>query len=204
MPGNLFVIFAPSGAGKTSLVKALVETTNDIQVSISHTTREQRPGEIDGVHYHFVDKAQFSERLNQSDFLEYAEVFGNNYGTSQSWVEQSLKNGTDVVLEIDWQGAQQVRKLMPCISICILPPSVETLRSRLNARGQDEQDVINGRMKAALDEISHYNEADYLIINDDFDTAKRELKSIVVAARKRTDIQSQRHSKLLQELFQSE
>ncbi|NRA40841.1 MAG: guanylate kinase [Pseudomonadales bacterium] len=203
MSGNLFVIFAPSGAGKTSLVKALIETTNDIQVSVSHTTRAQRPGEIDGVHYHFVDQSQFSQRLQESDFLEYAEVFGHSYGTSQSWVEQSLANGTDVVLEIDWQGAQQVRKLLPCISICILPPSVATLRSRLNARGQDGAEVIEHRMQAALSEISHYNEADYLIINDDFDTAKRELKSIVVAERKRTAIQSERHHKLLQSLFQA-
>ena len=198
---NLFVIFAPSGAGKTSLVKAVVESTNDIQVSVSHTTRESRPGEVDGVHYHFVSKAAFQARANDSDFLEQAEVFGNFYGTSQSWVEQTLKNGTDVILEIDWQGAQQVRKLLPCINICILPPSIETLKARLTSRGQDKHEVIDSRMKEALDELSHYNEADYLIINDDFDTAKRELKSIVVAARKSTEIQSQRHAKLLQELL---
>jgi len=198
---NLFVIFAPSGAGKTSLVKAVVDSTNDIQVSISHTTREARPGEVNGVHYHFVDQAGFSELREQGDFLEHAEVFGNYYGTSQTWVEQSLNNGTDVILEIDWQGAQQVRKLMPCICICILPPSIDTLRSRLNARGQDDSEVINSRMQEALDEISHYNEADFIIINDDFDTAKRELKSIVVASRRRTELQVQRHQKLLSELF---
>ncbi len=198
---NLFVIFAPSGAGKTSLVKAVVDNTNDIQVSVSHTTRQSRPGEVDGVHYHFISQDDFKALSDDSDFLEQAEVFGNFYGTSQSWVEQTLKNGTDVILEIDWQGAQQVRSLMPCISICILPPSIDTLRARLTSRGQDNSEVIDGRMKEALDEISHYNEADYLIINDDFDTAKRELKSIVVAARKRTEIQSERHSKLLQELL---
>ncbi len=150
---------------------------------------------------HFISQDDFKALSDDSDFLEQAEVFGNFYGTSQSWVEQTLKNGTDVILEIDWQGAQQVRSLMPCISICILPPSIDTLRARLTSRGQDNSEVIDGRMKEALDEISHYNEADYLIINDDFDTAKRELKSIVVAARKRTEIQSERHSKLLQELL---
>ncbi|MCK5880465.1 MAG: guanylate kinase [Sinobacterium sp.] len=198
---NLFVIFAPSGAGKTSLVKAVVESTNDIQVSVSHTTREQRPGEVNGVHYHFVQKHDFSQLAKEGDFLEQATVFGNSYGTSQTWVEQSLENGSDVILEIDWQGAQQVRKLLPCISICILPPSIETLRSRLNARGQDQDEIIEGRMKEALEEISHYNEADYIIINDDFDTAKRELKSIVVASRKRTVLQTIRHQKLLEELL---
>ncbi|MCK5881863.1 MAG: guanylate kinase [Sinobacterium sp.] len=198
---NLFVIFAPSGAGKTSLVKALVESTNDIQVSVSHTTREQRPGEVNGVHYHFIQDSEFSSLSKEGDFLEQATVFSNSYGTSQTWVEQTLNNGTDVILEIDWQGAQQVRKILPCISICILPPSIETLRSRLNARGQDNEDVIEGRMKEALEEISHYNEADYIIINDDFGTAKRELKSIVVASRKRTSLQTIRHQKLLQELL---
>lgn len=198
---NLFVIFAPSGAGKTSLVKAVVDSTNDIQVSVSHTTRAQRPGEIEGVHYHFAKQATFNELSDSGDFLEQASVFGNAYGTSQTWVEQALNNGTDVILEIDWQGAQQVRKLLPCINICILPPSIDTLRSRLNTRGQDNEQVIDGRMKEALDEISHYNEADYLIINDDFDTAKRELKSIVVASRKRTALQAIRHHKLLEELL---
>lgn len=198
---NLFVIFAPSGAGKTSLVKAVVDSTNDIQVSVSHTTRAQRPGEINGVHYHFIQQSEFSQLSQEGDFLEQAKVFSNSYGTSQTWVEQALNNGTDVILEIDWQGAQQVRKLLPCISICILPPSIETLRSRLNARGQDQADIIEERMKEALDEISHYNEADYIIINDDFDTAKRELKSIVVASRKRTALQAIRHQKLLAELF---
>ena len=198
---NLFVIFAPSGAGKTSLVKAVVDSTNDIQVSVSHTTRDQRPGEIDGVHYHFAKQATFNELSDSGDFLEQANVFGNAYGTSQTWVEQALDNGTDVILEIDWQGAQQVRKLLPCINICILPPSIDTLRSRLNTRGQDNEQVIDSRMKKALDEISHYNEADYLIINDDFDTAKRELKSIVVASRKRTALQAIRYHKLLEELL---
>ncbi len=198
---NLFVIFAPSGAGKTSLVKAVVDSTNDIQVSVSHTTRDQRPGEIDGIHYHFVKENEFQALTNDGDFLEQAEVFGHSYGTSQTWVEQALNNGTDVILEIDWQGAQQVRKLLPCINICILPPSIDTLRSRLNARGQDDKETIEGRMQEALDEISHYNEADYIIINDDFDTAKRELKSIVVASRKRTALQTIRHQQLLSELF---
>jgi guanylate kinase len=198
---NLFVIFAPSGAGKTSLVKALVSSTNDIQVSVSHTTREQRPGEIDGVDYHFVKSEAFNKLSQSGDFLEQATVFSNAYGTSQTWVEQALNNGTDVILEIDWQGAQQVRKLMPCIGICILPPSIQTLRSRLNARGQDPESVIDARMQAALDEISHYNEADFIIINDDFDTAQRELKSVVIASRKRTDLQTIRQQKLLEELL---
>lgn len=198
---NLFVISAPSGAGKTSLVRGLIQSTNDIQVSVSHTTREQRPGEVDGTDYHFVDKQAFTERLESGDFLEHADVFGNCYGTSQAWVEQALASGTDVILEIDWQGAQQVAKQMECISIFILPPSIATLKARLTSRGQDSEEVIAGRMAKAQNEISHYVESDYIIINDDFDTALRELKSVIIAARKRTAIQTVRHHNMLQELL---
>ncbi|HET8711907.1 MAG TPA: guanylate kinase, partial [Spongiibacteraceae bacterium] len=178
-PGNLFTISAPSGAGKTSLVNALLPTLAGVQVSVSHTTRAKRPGEVDGVIYHFVDMNEFLHMLDHGDFLESAEVFGNRYGTSQSWVKKTLAAGIDVILEIDWQGAQQVRRLLPdTVSVFILPPSRSALLQRLNGRGQDSAVVIQQRMNAAIDEMSHYPEADYVIINDDFQTALSELRSI--------------------------
>ncbi len=180
--GILYTIFAPSGAGKTSLVKALLDQRPELTVSISHTTRAQRPGEVDGVNYHFVDRETFTAMIERGEFLEQAEVFGNLYGTSQQWVKQTLANGRDVILEIDWQGAQQIRRLMPDnIGIFILPPSLETLLHRLNTRGQDDDAVIQQRMAQARDEISHYAEADFLVVNDQFDKALADLAAIVRA-----------------------
>ena len=197
---TLFVISAPSGAGKTSLVKALVETLPDLRVSVSHTTREQRPGEVDGINYHFVSNETFMSMLEEASFLEHAEVFGNYYGTSQAWVEETLAKGIDVILEIDWQGAQQIRSLVDCCCIFILPPSIDTLLLRLNNRGRDNEKVIAQRMAKAKDEISHFGESDYLVINDDFGVALEELRSIIISERCRTEHQSSRHSLLLQDL----
>lgn len=200
--GNLFTVSAPSGAGKTSLVKALVESMPDVQVSVSHTTRPLRPGEVDGVNYHFVSHDEFNDKLGNGDFLEYAEVFGNKYGTCQDFVEKTLAAGRDVILEIDWQGARQVRRLMPeTTAIFILPPSRETLQQRLANRGQDPEEVISNRMKAAVSEMSHYVEADYVVVNDGFDLALLEIKAIVISARLRLDRQRIRHGQLLIELL---
>lgn len=180
--GILYTVSAPSGAGKTSLVKALLEKIPALTVSISHTTRAQRSGETNGVNYHFIDHDQFSAMIERGEFLEHAEVFGNLYGTSQHWVEQTLAAGRDVILEIDWQGAQQVHRLIPkSIGIFILPPSLDTLLQRLNTRGQDDDSVIQKRMAQAREEISHYAEADYLIVNDNFDKALAELAAIMQA-----------------------
>jgi guanylate kinase len=180
--GILYTVSAPSGAGKTSLVKALLEQCPSLQVSISHTTRPQRPGETDGINYHFVDRATFTAMMERGDFLEQAEVFGNLYGTSHRWVEETLTSGQDVILEIDWQGAEQIRRLLPdSISIFILPPSMEALLSRLNDRGQDDETVIQKRMAQAHDEIAHYSEADYLVVNDTFTEALADLTAIVRA-----------------------
>lgn len=200
--GNLFTVSAPSGAGKTSLVKALVDSTNDIRVSVSHTTRAMRPGEVDGVNYHFVDQDTFKSMLAQASFLEHAQVFTNYYGTSKHWVEAQLASGMDVILEIDWQGAAQVRRLIPdTVGLFILPPSREALHQRLTGRGQDSAEVIEGRMKEAINEMTHYVEADYLIINDDFDTALAEFKALVVSQRLKQSRQSQRHLGLLADLL---
>jgi len=172
--GSLFLISAPSGAGKTSLVDALVKAANNIEtenlcVSVSHTTRPVRPGEVDGINYHFVSAEVFAQMVEKDEFLEHAEVFGNNYGTSKAWVNQRLQESCNVILEIDWQGADQVKQIMPeAISIFILPPSLETLRARLTSRGQDDPGVIEKRMAEAVNEISHYAQADYLLINDNF------------------------------------
>jgi len=182
--GHLYIISAPSGAGKTSLVAALVRELADVQVSVSHTTRAMRPGEQDGVNYYFTSIEQFAAMQGRGEFLESAEVFGNYYGTSQQKVQQMLDNGLDVVLEIDWQGAQQVRRQMPqARSIFILPPSRSALFERLTARGQDSSDTIGRRMRAARLEISHYSEYDYLVVNDDFNEALGVLKAIVLANR---------------------
>jgi guanylate kinase len=200
--GCLYTVSAPSGAGKTSLVKALVERTPGIRVSVSHTTRAMRPGEVDGVNYHFVDQDKFMAMVNASAFLEHARVFNNFYGTSQQWVEDTLAQGGDVILEIDWQGAQQVRRLVKgTVSVFIAPPSLETLRTRLTGRGQDSPDVIASRMQAAVAEMSHYPEADYLIVNDDFEVALLDLQSIVRAARLALQRQQQLHADLLRELL---
>ncbi|MCF7980759.1 MAG: guanylate kinase [Pseudomonadales bacterium] len=182
--GTLFIVSAPSGAGKTSLVRALIEKIPSILVSVSYTTRPIRPGEQEGIHYHFVSKQAFEDMLEQSDFLEHATVFGNKYGTSQSRVEKQLKDGKDVILEIDWQGAAQVRRLMPeSVGIFILPPSKQALRTRLESRGQDDQSTIAHRMAQAVDEMSHYAEYDYLVVNDQFDVALHQLSTIVESHR---------------------
>ena len=202
MTGTLFVLSAPSGAGKTSLVKSLLESTDNLCVSISHTTRAMRPGEDDGVNYHFVSVDVFKAMLDESDFLEHAEVFGNFYGTSRSFVEQTLKTGKDVILEIDWQGAQQIRRIFPeSISIFILPPSREALESRLRGRGQDPEPVIQTRLSKAKEEMSHFVEYDYLVINDQFDQALTQLRSIILATRLTILRQSKRHEHLLETLL---
>ncbi|HSG60449.1 MAG TPA: guanylate kinase [Pseudomonadales bacterium] len=200
--GTLYTISAPSGAGKTSLVAALLQQTAGVQVSISHTTRAMRPGEVDGVNYHFVDKQHFIDMIQRDAFLEHAQVFGNFYGTSQAWVQDTLQKGIDVILEIDWQGAQQVRRVMPeTVGIFIVPPSIEALRQRLTGRGQDDSDVIEKRMAEAMSEMSHFHEADYIVINDDFDSALLDLKSILRSHHLTTAQQSTANAELLQQLL---
>lgn len=200
--GTLFVISAPSGAGKTSLVKALLEKTEDIGVSVSHTTRAKREGEQDGVDYNFIDKESFIAMVGESAFLEHAQVFDNYYGTAIANIEDKLKQGEDVILEIDWQGAAQVRKQLPyAVNIFILPPSQSALEERLRGRGQDSDEIIQRRMRDAKSETSHYSEYDYLIVNDDFENALTELKSIVLARRCRYAAQTQRLAPLLKELL---
>ena len=200
--GTLYIVSAPSGAGKTSLVKALLDAQPQVRVSVSHTTRGIRPGEVDGVNYHFVTREDFLERLERNEFLEHAEVFGNLYGTSQRWLEQTLEEGYDLILEIDWQGAQQVRRLMPqAKSIFILPPTQEALRQRLTNRGQDSDEVIDGRMREAVSEMTHYVEYDYLIINDDFSHALGDLQAIFRANRLLQATQQQRYGGLLKQLL---
>jgi len=200
--GTLYVISAPSGAGKTSLVKALIEKTAGIGVSVSHTTRAKRPGEIDGQDYYYIEREKFEEMVEAGAFLEHAQVFDNHYGTAMANIEDTLKKGDDVILEIDWQGAEQVRKLMPeNVSIFILPPSVTALEERLRGRGQDSDEIIQRRMRDAKSETSHYPEYDYLVINDQFEQALEELRSIVLAQRCRYQAQTQRHVSLLKELL---
>lgn len=200
--GTLYTVSAPSGAGKTSLVKALLDLESGVRVSISHTTRPMRPGEQNGVNYHFVSQNQFKDMLENSEFLEYAQVFTNSYGTSQSWVENTLSEGMDVILEIDWQGAQQIRKLLPStVSVFILPPSKETLRERLTGRGQDSEEIIDGRMAEAKSELSHYVESDYLIVNDCFDQALIDFQTVIAAERLKLSLQAQKHKSLLTSLL---
>ena len=188
--GQLYVISAPSGAGKTSLVKALLETTPNLEVSVSHTTRDIRPGETDGINYHFVDESEFESIRDANGFFEWAQVFGNFYGTSSQAVQEKLADGIDVILEIDWQGARQVKALVnTAISIFVLPPSTAALRRRLTDRGQDDDKIIEGRMQAARDEIAHYSETDFIVLNDDFETALHDLQSIVRAHRLSQEIQ---------------
>ena len=203
--GKLFLISAPSGAGKTSLVNALLENAaranDNLCVSISHTTRPKRPGEVDGKNYHFVSEEQFTALRNEGAFLESAEVFGNFYGTSRNWVEEQLENGWDVILEIDWQGASQVKDLVKgAISIYILPPSLEALRDRLTNRGQDDKAVIDKRMAEAVNEISHYDLADYIVINEQFDLALEALETIIHSASKGAVYQQPDYSELLEKL----
>ena len=198
MPGNLFIVCAPSGAGKTSLVNALLEREPDIELSVSYTTRAPREGEVDGRDYHFVTREKFLEMASRGDFLESAEVHGNLYGTSQGWIEARMREGRDIVLEIDWQGAQQVRRLLPgAVGVFILPPSLDTLHRRLTARGKDSSDVIDRRLANAREEIGHVGEFDYVIINQTFDVAVVDLVSIVRATRLKVDAQLARHRDLL-------
>jgi guanylate kinase len=185
--GTLFIVSAPSGAGKTSLVNALVERLPTISLSVSHTTRPIRPGETDRVHYHFVDDAVFDSMVTRDAFLEHADVFGHRYGTALAPVEERLAAGEDVILEIDWQGARQVRAAVPeAVGIFVLPPSRETLLERLRSRGKDSDAVIEGRMAAADEEMSHQDEFDYQVVNDDFDTALEAL-GLIVLGRRRSD-----------------
>jgi len=199
--GHFFVITAPSGTGKTSLVRALINNINDLQISISYTTRPPRPGDVHGKDYYFVTQPEFLQMASQEDFLEHALIYNHHYGTSKDWVMKKLAAGIDVLLEIDWQGAQQVRKLFPdAISIFIIPPSLETLRQRLQSRGQDKIEVIAERMAGAQREISHFQEFDYLVINDKFEQALTDLQHIVMAERLRC--QAQRYQGLLAKLLE--
>lgn len=199
--GTLFVISAPSGAGKTSLVSEMLKADQNLGVSVSHTTRPMREGEQDGVNYHFVSRESFESLIAKSDFLEHADVFGNYYGTSHAWVQETLATGQDVILEIDWQGAAQVRRLMPeCMSIFIVPPSADALAERLSGRGTDAPDVISRRLAEAAEECQHAAEFDYLVVNDKFDVALADLLAIVRSQRLRIIVQQSRHAGLLSSL----
>lgn len=201
MPGSLIVISAPSGAGKTSLVHALLKQNPQIGLSVSYTTRAPREGEVNGKHYHFVNRETFLDMAKRGEFLESAEVYGNYYGTSQKWIADETEKGRDILLEIDWQGAAQVRKIFPaCVSIFILPPSPEALAQRLNGRGTDDASVIAKRLAAVRDDVAHVAEFDYVIINDDLNRALHELESVVLAARLRGSRQIARHQQLINQL----
>ncbi|MDQ6619070.1 MAG: guanylate kinase [Pseudomonadota bacterium] len=200
--GNLFVVAAPSGGGKTTLVNALLAREPNIQLSISYTTRVPRPGEADGVHYHFVDQGRFDTLRSAGEFLEHAHVHGNWYATSATWLKSQVQLGRDVLLEIDWQGASQVRRLIPsAVLIFILPPSVEMLKERLEKRAQDAPSVIALRLHAAREEMRHCGEFDYVIINQEFDRALDDLGAIVRAGRLRSAQQRTRHAALLRALL---
>lgn len=203
--GSLFTIAAASGSGKTSLVKALTECMPQVKVSISHTTRPPRSGEEQGVHYFFDSKANFFKLLEEQEFLEHAEVFGHYYGTSKNWVEKTLLEGFDVILEIDWQGAEQIKAQFPfSTSIFILPPSISTLRERLLNRQQDSLEIIEQRLQMASKEIGHCEEFDYLVINADFDQALLDLKAIIKAKRLECATQLKRNCKLLEDLLENQ
>lgn len=200
--GTLYVVSAPSGAGKTSLVGALLSSLDQVAVSVSHTTRAPRPGEQDGRNYHFVDAATFRGMIADNAFLEHAQVFDNHYGTSRASILDQLAAGVDVILEIDWQGARQVRAAMPeCRSIFILPPSRAALEERLRGRGQDSDEVIARRMRDAVTEMEHWQEYDYLVVNDRFEEALAELRAVFLARRLRREVQAARHAALLRSLL---
>lgn len=206
VPGNLFILSAPSGAGKSSLIAALLKQEAEsgkraLQVSVSHTTRDPRPGEENGVHYHFVNKSEFEALIAEDTFYEHAEVFGNYYGTSATAIDEQLQKGIDVFLDIDWQGAQQVRLKKPEVTtIFISPPSLDALENRLKARGQDSDEIIAGRMQEAKAECSHFGEFDYIIVNDDFEQALRDLTTVVYNQRLKRGQQQAAHSALFNSL----
>ena len=210
-PGNLYIVSAPSGAGKSSLINAFLKNhveqadpdkTHPAQMSVSHTTRAPRPGEENGVHYHFVSVDEFKQHIEEEAFFEWALAFDNYYGTAKKNITETLQHGVDVFLDIEWQGARQVKALLPeTKTIFIAPPSKDELRNRLKNRGQDSDEVIERRMAKAVSEISHYNEFDYIIVNDDFDTALGELESIVCSNRLRKEKQILRHKALFESLL---
>lgn len=202
MSGKLFIITAASGTGKTSLVKELLATTDNLTVSVSHTTRAPRPGESDGTHYHFTTVDEFKQMIDESAFLEYAQVFDNFYGTTRQAVERLLHDGVDVILEIDWQGALQVKeKFSDAVMIFILPPSRDALRSRLSGRGQDSDEVIEKRLAGSLTEMRQYDKFDYVVINDDFAEALADLQTIIKSHRLSRATQQVRNGKLIDALF---
>jgi guanylate kinase len=199
---NLYVVAAPSGGGKTSLISALIRQDSRVRLSVSYTTRPPRPGEQDGVHYHFVDESEFLDLVASNAFLEHARVFDYRYGTGRQAVEQQLASGHDVILDIDWQGARQIRESFPsCRSIFIIPPSLEVLRQRLTARGQDSETVIKRRMRDAQAEISHWDEFDFLIINDNFDEALSDLQAIVRTGKSNRPVTARKRREILAELL---
>ncbi|OGA51001.1 MAG: guanylate kinase [Betaproteobacteria bacterium RIFCSPLOWO2_12_FULL_62_58] len=201
MSGALFIVSAPSGGGKTSLVKALLEAEHEVKLSVSYTTRPARPGEMNGRDYHFVAPAEFERMLEAGEFLENAVIYGNRYGTSRKWIAEQLRDGCDILLEIDWQGAQQVRKLMAGnVSVFILPPSLEVLEQRLKGRSQDSPEAVARRLAAARREIGHVGEFDYVIINEDFNRAAQDLISIIRAERLKLSRQLARHADLINRL----
>jgi guanylate kinase len=199
--GTLYIFSAPSGAGKTSLVTALLESTDNIMVSVSHTTRAPREGEVNGQHYHFIDVPTYDKMVAANDFVEHAQVFDNFYGTSQAAIEAKLAEGLDVILEIDWQGARQVRERMQTTSVFILPPSRPELENRLRGRGTDSDEIIQRRMRDAITEMEHYAEYDYIVVNDDFDTALAELSAVVTCQRLHQTRQKDHLATLLSQLL---
>lgn len=200
--GSLFIIAAPSGTGKTTLVRKLCNQLPNLEVSVSHTTRPRRSNEENGVDYFFIDEDTFAEKVKQEWFLEHATVFNHHYGTSKKWVQEKLDQNIDIILEIDWQGARDIRKLLPgTISIFILPPSFSELEQRLYHRGDDDETTIKSRMQCALNELSHYREFDYLVINDDLNTALEELKTIILSTRENKPCQAQDHSDFAEQIM---
>ncbi len=199
--GNLYVIAAPSGAGKTTLVEALVDSIPKLTVSISHTTRPKRPNEMHGINYYFINNNEFDEMIKHDDFLEHATIFDHDYGTSKRWVEDTLAKGIDVILEIDWQGHQQIKHLFPhSIGIFILPPSLEDLRTRLTKRNQDHPDVIKKRVADARETVSHIQEFEYVIVNDDFMNALQDLKMVIEAGRLSAKRQTAKYAQMIANL----
>tara|TARA_R110000868_G_scaffold147070_1_gene368229 strand:+ start:1747 stop:2373 length:627 start_codon:yes stop_codon:yes gene_type:complete len=200
--GRLVVISAPSGGGKTSLIKELIAKNKRLVKSISYTTRQMRPGEVTGVNYNFVSDSEFKELLDRNLFLEHAKVYDHRYGTSKLWVENQLAKGVDVILDLDWQGARSIKHIFPkCVNVYLLPPSIKELKARLENRGQDSQEIIQKRIKMAKDDISHYNEFDYVIVNDSFDKAIHDMQAILDSLRLKNDIQKIKQAKLLQQLL---